>query len=488
MGKYNQPFQSPSELLHNNFPFQPTVGQAAFFSKMEKFLSEPAADKPTFVLRGYAGTGKTSVISALVKALPKLSMRSLLLAPTGRAAKVMSNYSGRPAFTVHKIIYKPKEDDGSLGGGFVLQKSYYSNTVFIVDESSMLSDDGGISGNLLGDLIRFVFDGENNRLILVGDMAQLPPVGSEISPALDADYLARYFRLSTDQLELTEVMRQRLESGILYNATNLRQQLNAENLQVRINTSKFKDMFKMTSERLEDGLRYAYEKFGTENTTIVTRSNKTAVQYNQYIRRVIHFYEDEVSTGDLLMVVKNNYTYMVESEKVNFIANGDMAEVMKIRSFQEFYGFRFATLELRLLDYPDEPHFEAKVILDTLYSSSPSLTRAQYRELYKQVSEDYADVENKKKRRELIRKDPFLNALQVKFGYALTCHKAQGGQWQAVFVDQGYLPENQVDKDFVRWLYTAMTRATDELYLVNFEGSFFVRPKETEGGITDDFD
>lgn len=488
MGKDNQPFQSPSELLHNNFPFQPTVGQAAFFSKMGKFLSGPAAGKLTFVLRGYAGTGKTSVISALVKVLPRLSMRSLLLAPTGRAAKVMSNYSGRAAFTVHKIIYKPKEDDGSLGGGFVLQKNYYSNTVFIVDESSMLSDDGGMSGNLLGDLIRFVFAGENNRLILVGDTAQLPPVGSEISPALDTDYLFRYFQLSTDQLELTEVMRQRLESGILYNATNLRQQLNSENLQIRINTNRFKDVFKMTSERLEDGLRYAYEKFGTENTTIVTRSNKTAVQYNQYIRRVIHFYEDEVSTGDLLMVVKNNYTYMVESEKVNFIANGDMAEVMKIRSFHEFYGFRFATLELRLLDYPDEPHFEAKVILDTLYSPSPSLTRDQYRELYKQVSEDYADVENKKKRRELIRKDPFLNALQVKFGYALTCHKAQGGQWQAVFVDQGYLPENQVDKDFVRWLYTAMTRATDELYLVNFEGSFFVRSKETEGDITDDFE
>jgi len=487
MGKDNQPFQSPSALLHNNFPFQPTVGQAAFFSKMEKFLSEPATDKPTFVLRGYAGTGKTSVISALVKVLPRLSLRSLLLAPTGRAAKVMSNYSGRAAFTVHKIIYKPKEDDGSLGGGFILQKNYFNSTVFIVDESSMLSDDGGISGNLLGDLIRFVFDGENNRLILVGDTAQLPPVGSEISPALDADYLLRYFRLSTDQLELTEVMRQRLESGILYNATILRQQLNAENLQVKINTSKFKDMFKMTSERLEDGLRYAYDKFGTENTTIVTRSNKTAVQYNQYIRRVIHFYEDEISTGDLLMVVKNNYTYMAESDKVNFIANGDMAEVMKIRSFQEFYGFRFATLELRLLDYPDEPHFEAKVILDTLYSPSPSLTRDQYRELYKQVSEDYADVESKKERRELIKKDPFLNALQVKFAYALTCHKAQGGQWQAVFVDQGYLPENQVDKDFVRWLYTAMTRATDELYLVNFEGSFFVKSQETEGDTADDF-
>ncbi|MEP2349786.1 MAG: ATP-binding domain-containing protein, partial [Algoriphagus sp.] len=223
-----------------------------------------------------------------------------------------------------------------------------------------------------------------------------------------------------------------------------------------------------------------YDKFDTENTTIITRSNKAAVQYNLYIRRTIHFFDDEISSGDLLMIVKNNYTYMAESDKVNFLANGDMAEVMKIRSFEEFYGFRFATLELRLLDYPDEPHFEAKVILDTLYSSSPSLTRDQYRSLYQQVSEDYADVASKVERMELIRKDPFLNALQIKFAYALTCHKAQGGQWKAVFVDQGYLPEEQINKDFTRWLYTAMTRATEELYLVNFAPTFFVKPKGVE--------
>lgn len=480
MGKDNQPFEQPSVLLLKNFPFEPTFGQASFFRKMDTFLQIKAQDKPTFVLRGYAGTGKTSVISALVKSLPKLQMRSLLLAPTGRAAKVMSNYSNKAAFTIHKIIYKPKAEDGSLGGGFILQKNYYNETVFIVDESSMLADDGGMSGNLLGDLISFVFMGNSNRLILVGDTAQLPPVGSEYSPALEADYLVRHFRVTTDQIELTEVMRQRLESGILYNATNLREQLKAETPKLEINTSQFSDMFKMTGERLEDGLRYAYDKYGTENTTIITRSNKAAVQYNKYIRQVIHFFEDEISSGDLLMIVKNNYTYMAESDKVNFLANGDMAEVMKIRSFQEFYGFRFATLELRLLDYPDEPHFEAKVILDTLYSASPSLTRDQYRELYKQVSEDYADVASKKERMELIKKDPFLNALQIKFAYALTCHKAQGGQWQAVFVDQGYLPENLVDKDFTRWLYTAMTRASEELYLVNFDPSFFFRIKEAD--------
>ncbi|SFT85897.1 exodeoxyribonuclease-5 [Algoriphagus locisalis] len=470
----------PSTLLSKYFPFEPTSGQAAFFSKMDYFLLMEPEKKPTFVLRGYAGTGKTSVISALVKALPKLSMRSLLLAPTGRAAKVMSNYSGRAAYTIHKIIYKPKAEDGSFGGGFILQKNYYKDTVFIIDESSMLADDGGMSGNLLGDLISFVFHGTNNRLILVGDTAQLPPVGSEFSPALEADYLLRHFRLNADFIELTEVMRQRLESGILFNATNLRHQLQLEKQEIQISTSQFKDMFKMTGERLEDGLRYAYDKFETENTTIITRSNKAAVQYNLYIRRTIHFFEDEISSGDLLMIVKNNYTYMAESEKVNFLANGDMAEVMKIRNFEEFYGLRFATLELRLLDYPDEPHFEAKVILDTLYSPSPSLTREQYRSLYQQVSEDYADVASKVERKELIRKDPFLNALQIKFAYALTCHKAQGGQWKAVFVDQGFLPENKVDKDFTRWLYTAMTRATEELYLVNFAPTFFVKPKGVE--------
>lgn len=480
MAKDNQHLPKPSDLLIKNFPFPPTLGQSTFFKKMDQFLLMDSGSKPTFVLRGYAGTGKTSVISALVKSLPRLNMRALLLAPTGRAAKVMGNYSNRAAYTIHKIIYKPKGEDGNLGMGFVLQKNYYKDTVFIIDESSMLADDGGMSGTLLGDLIRFTFQGTGNRLILVGDTAQLPPVGSDYSPALESGYLLRHFRLDADQIELTEVMRQKLESGILYNATNLRDQLKKEQPEIQITTNRFKDTFKMTGERLEDGLRYAYDKYGTENTTIVTRSNKAAVQYNLYIRKVIHFFEDEISTGDLLMIVKNNYTYMADSDRVNFLANGDMAEVMKIRSFEELYGFRFATLELRLLDYPDEPHFEAKVLLDTLYSPSPSLTRDQYRSLYQQVSEDYADVASKVERQELIRKDPYLNALQVKFAYALTCHKAQGGQWKAVFVDQGYLKEDQVDKDFTRWLYTAVTRATEELYLVNFNPLFFVKSPESE--------
>ena len=470
----------PSELLRKNFPFQPTTGQDKFFVKMDEFFRKPAEDKPVFILKGYAGTGKTSLMSAVVKVLPRLDMRSLLLAPTGRAAKVMSTYSGRAAFTIHKIIYKPKGDPGTMGGGFTLQKNYFKDTLFIVDESSMLADDGGMAGNLLWDLITYTFSGSGNRLLFVGDTAQLPPVGSTYSPALDSGYLQRHYRLEADQLELVEVMRQKLESGILFNATSLRNELLPEKSIIKIQTHLFKDIFKMTSEKLEDGLRYAYSKYGTENTCIITRSNKAAVQYNGYIRRTIHFFEDEISSGDLLMIVKNNYTYMAESEKVNFLANGDMAEVMKIRNFEERYGLRFATLELRLLDYPEEPYFEAKVILDTLYSSGPSLSREQYRSLYDQVSEDYADLANKTERMEHIRKDPYLTALQVKFAYALTCHKAQGGQWQAVFIDQGYLVEDQVDKEFVRWLYTAVTRASEELYLVNFSPTFFVKGLVTE--------
>lgn len=470
----------PSELLRKNFPFQPTNGQANFFVKMDEFFRKPAEDKPVFILKGYAGTGKTSLMSAVVKVLPRLDMRSLLLAPTGRAAKVMSTYSGRAAFTIHKIIYKPKGDPGTMGGGFTLQKNYFKDTLFIIDESSMLADDGGMAGNLLWDLITYTFSGSGNRLLFVGDTAQLPPVGSTYSPALDSGYLQRHYRLEADQLELVEVMRQKLESGILFNATSLRNELLPEKSVIKIQTHLFTDIFKMTSEKLEDGLRYAYSKYGTENTCIITRSNKAAVQYNGYIRRTIHFYEDEISSGDLLMIVKNNYTYMAESEKVNFLANGDMVEVMKIRNFEERYGLRFATLELRLLDYPEEPYFEGKVILDTLYSSGPSLSRDQNRSLYDQVSEDYADLANKTERMEFIRKDPYLTALQVKFAYALTCHKAQGGQWQAVFIDQGYLVEDQVDKEFVRWLYTAVTRATEELYLVNFSPSFFVKGLVTE--------
>lgn len=472
--KDNDDSVKPAELLRKNFPFEPTTGQHNFFNHMNAFLGKTSPEGLTFVLRGYAGTGKTSLISALVKSLPRLNLKSMLLAPTGRAAKVMGNYSQRAAFTIHKIIYKPKDQTGDLGGGFDLVKNYYKDTVFIIDESSMLADEMLGGRSLLRDLIQYVFQESSNRLLLVGDTAQLPPVGSTLSPALDASYLSRNFRLQVELLELTEVMRQQLDSGILYNATALRSQLVEKTPQILFTNKGFPDFFKMTGERLEDGLRYAYEKYGIENTAIITRSNKSAVQYNQYIRQTIHYYEDEISAGDMLMVVKNNYTYMADSERVNFIANGDFAEVTKIRSFEELYGLRFATLELRLIDYPDEPYFEAKVILDTLYSTTPALNVDQYRELYRQVAADYADIASKSERMDLIKKDPYLTALQIKFAYALTCHKSQGGQWDAVFVDQGYLTDEQVDKEYIRWLYTAMTRAKKELFMVNFHAKFYL--------------
>lgn len=468
----------PSVLLVKYFPFTPTEGQKDFFLRMDRFFGKGPHEINAFVLKGYAGTGKTSLISALVKTLPRLKVKSMLLAPTGRAAKVMGNYSQKSAFTIHKIIYRPKDQIGEMGTGFDLVKNYYKDTLFIVDEASMLADEVIGGRSLLRDLIHFVFQDSSNRLLLVGDTAQLPPVGSSQSPALVVDYLTRHFRLKVDSIELTEVMRQELESGILFNATILRNQIQSKDPEIIFRTTGFKDFFKMTGERLEDGLRYAYNKYGVENTAIVTRSNKAAVQYNQYIRRTIHFYDDEISAGDLLMIVKNNYTYMAESDKVNFLANGDFVEVIKIRSFEEMYGLRFATLELRLLDYPDEPFFEAKVIMDTLYSSGPSLSNEEYRSLYRQVSEDYADVANKAERMELIKKDPYLSALQVKFAYALTCHKSQGGQWDAVFVDQGYLTDDMVNTDYIRWLYTAVTRAKKELFMVNFHAKFYISNKE----------
>ncbi|HLT07687.1 MAG TPA: AAA family ATPase [Cyclobacteriaceae bacterium] len=474
MSKDSYPSPKPSQLIKRNFPHQATRGQEKFFQLMDLFLSPHFDQKPTFLLKGYAGTGKTSVISALVKTLPMLNYRSLMLAPTGRAAKVMMAYAGRSGYTIHKIIYKPKGDMPSVGMVFDLVKNYYKNTIFIVDEASMLADDGGMGGNLLMDLIRFVFQHDSNRLVLIGDTAQLPPVGSPNSPALQIDYLIRHYKLDVLEAELTEVMRQQLDSGILYNATRLRNEVIKEQPAISFVSNRFKDFFRMTSERLEDGLRYAYDKFGRENTIIITRSNRAAVQYNQYIRRSLFFYEEEIDVGDILMIVRNNYTYMSDSDRVNFLANGDFAEIRKIRSFEELYGLRFATVELKLIDYPDEPPFEAKIILDTLYAHSPALDANQSKDLYKFVSEDYQDVENKKERMELIRKDPYLNALQVKFAYALTCHKAQGGQWDAVFVDQGYLSDEQLDKEYIRWLYTALTRATKELFMVNFNPRFYI--------------
>lgn len=458
----------PSDILARKFPFQPTDGQTRVFYKIDGLLE----DKDALIIKGYAGTGKTTLISTLVQVFPLFNYKYVLLAPTGRAAKVMASYSGRMAFTIHKKIYKQDKAEDSVPV-FKRQKNYSKKTVFIVDEASMISEDAGFAKNgLLSDLMNYVFSEPSNKLILVGDDAQLPPVGQTLSPALNIDYLHSNYKLECSEAMLTEVMRQELESGILSNATNFRNLLDDKKPELKISTS-FSDIFKMTGERLEDGIRYAYDKEGIENTAILCRSNKNANGYNQYIRNSIFFYESEIEAGEYLMIVRNNYLYGPEEVGAGFLANGDFVEVMKIISFDELHGLRFATLELRLTDYPDLRTFEAKVILDTLHSEAPALTKEQNDTLYQSVLLDYQDLKPKD-RREAIKTDPFLNALQIKFAYAITCHKAQGGQWPIVFVDQGYLKEEIVDTDFIRWLYTAVTRATKQLFLVNFSKKFFV--------------
>ena len=439
----------------------------------DDFLLKKSLHKPTLILRGYAGTGKTTVVGAIVKTLPFFDYKYVLMAPTGRAAKVMAGYTKRTAFTIHKKVFQQTAEPG---GGLVFkrQSNYHKNTLFIVDEASMISDkaDYGRKG-LLTDLIDYVFSQEGNRLLLIGDVAQLPPVGSLESPALESDSLSQSFGVDVKSLELREVMRQEQESGILFNATRLRDQLLQEKAAIKLATSRFKDTFKMTGERLEEGLRYAYDKYGTENAVIICRSNKNAVQYNQYIRRTIQFREDELEAGDHLMIVRNNYHFLPENSPAGFLANGDFVEVLKIIRFDEYYGLRFVELSVRLLDYPEQEPFEAKVILDTLYSPEASLNDAAYKKLYEEVSAEYDDISSKTERMKAIKKNPYLNALQVKFAYALTCHKSQGGQWEVVFVDQGYLTEEMVDQEYIRWLYTAVTRATKELFLVNFHPRFY---------------
>ena len=471
---------NPSFLLRQKFPFEPTNGQVELFKQMDNFMTNKDDFGPLcFLLRGYAGTGKTTVISTIIKVLPKFGLKSVLLAPTGRAAKVMGNYSNKKALTIHKKIYRQVANQFTGNLEFQRQNNYATDTVFIIDEASMISDDAdfGTSG-LLTDLMEFVFtnpesDYNGNKIIFVGDTAQLPPVGKLDSPALQKKYLEGQFHIGVLEQELTEVMRQDANSGILFNATNLRNLLKSESNEISFITKGFRDFFKMTGEKLEDGLNYAYRKFDRENTIILTRSNKTAVQYNRYIRQRIFGQEDELATGDLLMIVKNNYHWLDEDSPAGFLANGDFVEIMKMRGVQEMHGFRFTTLSLRLLDYEEHPHIEAKVLMDTLYSNTPAMSRDENKALYESVAQDYAHIVNKKERNDAIRKDPYLNALQVKFAYALTTHKSQGGQWSAVFIDQGYLTDELINEDFIRWLYTAITRATHEVFLLNFHKEFF---------------
>lgn len=472
------------ELISNRFPMRPTLQQREALRQIADFLTKSGAEENScFVLKGYAGTGKTTIISTLVAALPSLHMRSVLLAPTGRAAKVMSSYAQKKAFTVHKKIYR-KKVALSPDLVFALADNPHTDTLFVVDEASMISNDRhAFNGrSVLEDLIQYVASGERCRLLFVGDTAQLPPVGLLQSPALDAPGLSRRFGLATSTCELTDVVRQEQDSGILHNATAIRQliQTATDNTDDRpmpfpqFTVKGYPDIYRMTGENLIEGLHYAYEKYGMENTIVICRSNKNANLYNQHIRNRILFREEELTGGDYIMVVRNNYFWLAaESERTGFIANGDMAQVRRVRNVHEQYGFRFADVSLEFMDSDETEPVDCRVILDTLHSDSANLPQADQQRLFEAIMADYADLTDKQARLAALKADPYYNALQIKFAMAVTCHKAQGGQWQAVFVDQGYLTEELLDVEFLRWLYTACTRATDQLFLVNFHQKFF---------------
>ncbi len=478
-----------SSLIADAFSHSPTQEQMQFCRKAADFLS---SDKSAscLILKGYAGTGKTTSVAALVKTLAHFRMKPVLLAPTGRAAKVMSTYTQLPAFTIHKKIYRRKSAvDPAMT--FQLAPNLLKNALFIVDEASMIADEWNqaLGSSFLDDLICYVFqkgnEGEDKacKLLLVGDTAQLPPVGSEESPALDKMYLQRKYGLETEMVELREVVRQKEKSGILSNATMLRKLIFKDESPIKLPRFRFKnykDVFRMNGIRMVEGLEYAYHQFGIDRTLVVCRSNKAANQYNQQIRTRLLYREEELSGGDQLMVVKNNYFWLNPEEESGFIANGDLATVISVRGEEERYGLRFATVHLNFPDFQEMSTLTCKVILDTLQTDSAQLTTHQQEQLYLGLQEDYAFIDNKRERLQAIKSDPYFNALQIKFAYAVTCHKAQGGQWDAVFVDQGFLTEDKVDLNFLRWLYTAVTRARLQLFLVNFSPKLFAETNEDD--------
>lgn len=469
--------------LTRSFGYIPTEGQSTVLYHLAAFLLSEKPN-PAYLLQGYAGTGKTTLVTTLVKTLPQLGMRYQLLAPTGRAAKVLSGYTGKTAYTIHKKIYRFQQySDGALRMTRAENKA--KNTIFIVDECSMIPDDFANGRSLLDDLTNYVFSGENCRLLLIGDNAQLPPVGLENSPANNINVLKHELGLTVATYELTEVMRQEEESGILYNATALRQTLKplrplkplmAAQIELPLfNVNGFQDVHRIEPQEFEELLWQNFNGKNTNDAVIICRSNKRANMYNKAVRARILQEEGEISTGDKLMVVKNNYFWTDEDQKISFIANGDMIELMRINNTEEMYGFHFADVEIQLSDYQEEPNLSVKILLETLTSDSPALTQEESDRLYKAVEEDYMDIPNKRDRYKAMRQNPYFNALQVKFGYALTCHKTQGGQWPTVFLDAPYIKENEsLQPSDLRWFYTAVTRAQKRLYFVNFEDAYFV--------------
>lgn len=459
------------------FPFEPTSSQDLLLSKLADFIFENNNDG-LFLIKGYAGTGKTTTISTVVNNLWKVGKKAVLLAPTGRAAKVISAYSKRQAFTVHKKIYFPKKNKAG-GVDFTLQPNKHTNTIFIVDEASMIPDSPSNAklfenGSLLDDLISYVYSGVKCKIIFIGDTAQLPPVKLTLSPALDANKLALNYNKEVTEIELSEVMRQHENSGILVNATYLRLIVANNGYDTFKFQLGFPDLIRLVDGYdIQDAINTAYDNIGVEDTAFIVRSNKRANLYNQQIRSKIRGQENEISTGDFVMVVKNNYFWLKESSDAGFIANGDICEILEIKKIIELYGFRFAEVKVRMIDYPNQAPFETVLLLDTLTSETPSLSYEESNKLYHEVGKDFAHEKSKYKQLLGIKKSPHFNALQVKFSYAVTCHKSQGGQWKTVFIEQPYLPEGQ-NIEYLRWLYTAVTRAQEKVYLIGFKDDFFI--------------
>jgi exodeoxyribonuclease-5 len=465
-----------STLVRRNLGHVPTLGQEKLIEKISTFIFGP--DDRIFLIRGYAGTGKTTLVASLVKTLAEYKYRTVLLAPTGRAAKVLSSYSGFQAFTIHKKIYRQKKVVEGFGE-FSLDRNMSRNTLFLVDEASMISNQSlelsifG-SGRLLDDLITYVYSAPGCKLVLIGDDAQLPPVGFEMSDALKVSYLERY-GMKVEESVLTEVVRQTVDSGILHNATRLREILggNPERFDIpKLAVEGFPDITSIGGDTLLEELERSYARAGQDETIVVCRSNKLANRYNKGIRDMILKYEEEIRLGDLVMVVKNNYFWLKDSPEIDFIANGDILEVVRARGSKELYDLNFRDLVLRFTDYR-ELEFDAKVLMDTLFMDSPAMDRDSMRNFFAAVSLDYQHMKGKKHKTDAIREDPYFNALQIKFAYAVTCHKAQGGQWKHVYIDQGYVTEENIDREYYRWLYTAITRATERVYFVNFKPEFF---------------
>lgn len=464
--------------LSKDFEFSPTLKQDRLLEQLSHFLFDTDKNK-VFVLKGFAGTGKTTIIGTLVKNLWHIGQTCVLMAPTGRAAKVISNYSKKQAYTIHRKIYFPKKERGG-GVSFTLQQNKHRNCIFIVDEASMISDRTGDSklfatGSLLDDMMQYVYSGHNCKLILIGDEAQLPPVKLEVSPALDIQSLGLQFNKNVETIQLDEVMRQAEDSGILMNATHLREQMADgfyEDFKFVLNG--FKDVIRLVDgHEIMDAINDSYSEVGNEETAIIVRSNKRANLYNQQIRNRILFQEEELSAGDHLMVVKNNYYWLDAKSDAGFIANGDIVKVLEILAIKELYTFRFAEVKVQLVDYPQMKPIETVVMLDVLTMETPSLPFEDGDRLYKEVQKDYADEKSNYKRFTKIKNNKYFNALQVKFSYAITCHKSQGGQWERIFIEQPYLPEG-MNKDYQRWLYTAITRARGKLYLIGFKDDMFV--------------